>query len=363
MVDVYSHIMDVKNYGMETVFLQKWRSNLFRMFEQNTKYLNFSQVQEVGSRVIIQVNNLILTFLSCYYVMEGSFSLGTLFAVQYLIGTSNAPLVAIADFMNQTQLTLISLQRIQAFNHKPSDVLNENTNIIPRYKDLSIQNISFRYPNGKIALSQISMFMKYGGKYGIIGSSGCGKSTLLKIINGIFEPTVGLYSVGSSNSHALGYANMRSFISACLQENIVFRGTILENIIGGNPYDENRLIKVVEVACIRREIETLSISYDTHIGDDGINLSKGQQQRLLIARTLYKKAEVYLFDEITNYLDEVMRNKIISKIDDFLADKTRIYVSHHTEFLKDASLIYCLHSGCLIDFGSFNDLVERKRII
>lgn len=362
IIDMYTHIVDIKNCSLENIFTKKWCSNLNNIFEQNTRYLNFSQIQEVGSRLIIQSNNLILTFLSCYYVLDGTFTLGTLFAVQYLIGIMNPPLSAIADFLNQTQLTLISLQRIQAFNHKAMDSLPNSEIVVPKYKDLNLHGVSFSYPNGKIAVSQLSLYLKFGNKYGIIGSSGCGKSTLLKIINGILEPTYGNYIICNTNSKALGCHVIRRFVSAYLQENTIFNGTILQNIVCGNLYDEARLLKVVEISAIRREIEVLPLSYNTVIGSGHINLSRGQQQRLLIARTLYKDADVYLFDEITNCLDYSTGNKIISKIDLFLSEKTRIYVTHQTEYLKDAASIYCLNSGFLIDFGKYEELCERNRI-
>lgn len=363
IIDSYTHISDIKLFAMEHTFMKQWRSNIYRMLEQNTKYLNFSQLQNAGSQIFIHTNNLVLTFMSCYYVIDGSFSLGTLFAVQYLIGSITPPLVVFADFMNQTQLTIISLRRIQAFNHRAEEGAGIKNNIIPKYKDILLQNVSFRYPNGKSALSQINFKLNYGKKYGIIGPSGCGKSTLLKILCGLFEPTIGKYYIGNTNSTSFEILNFRNFISTYLQENSVFRGSVLKNITGSDyDFDEGRLIKAVETAAIRRDIESLPVSYNTIIGNDGTNLSKGQQQRLLLARALYKNADIYLFDEITNSLEENLGKRIVEKIDILLSDKTRIYVTHQTHLLMDCETIYCFNNGYLIDFGKYDELKERKRI-
>lgn len=362
IIHSFLHITDIKTHGLEELFQQKWRANLFQIFDQNTRFLKFSQIQETGNRLLIYINNLTLTFISCYYVIEGAFTLGTLFAVQYLIGVISSPLNVISEFLNQSQLTLISLQRISTFNHSPLDKYTaiDNT-VIPKRKDINIQGIVFRYPNGKIALSHVSIYLKYGEKYGIIGQSGCGKSTLLKIIGGLLEPTIGNYLIGTTNAASLGLIPIRQFIASCLQEDSLIQGSILQNIVGTtNDYNEDKLIKVVEIASIRREIEALPNSYNTVINRGNDIFSKGQQQRILIARTLYLDADIYLFDEITNCLDESMGHNIIHKIDAFLESKTRIYVTHQQDYLKDASRIYRLQSGCLINAGTYEELMEKK---
>lgn len=363
LIEAHSHIADIKLFKLYNFFTLRWRSNLIEILNQNTKYLNFSQIQNVGSQVLIQTNNLMLTFFSCYYVIEGTFSLGTLFAVQYLIGSLSLPLSTIADFFNQTQLTMISLRRIQAFNHRASESAKQYHAIIPKRKDLILHGVTFRYPNGKIALSQISLYLEFGGKYGVIRSSGCGKSTLLKLLCGFLEPNAGKYFIGNTNSIALSQCEFSSFCSACLQDNHLYHASILQNITGSEvEYDEDRLIRAVEISAIRRDIEGLPESYHTILGQCETNLSKGQQQRILIARTIYKEADIYLFDEIINSLETSLGSKIIEKIDIFLKDKTRIYVSHQTQSLKDASRIFVIQQGYLVDMGSYDELVERKRI-
>lgn len=363
IIDSYTHICDIKLFSLEQTFMQQWRSNIYKMFEQNTRFLNFSQLQNAGSQILIHANNLILTFMSCYYVIDGTFSLGTLFAIQYLIGSINSPLVVFAEFMNQTQLTIISLRRIQAFNHRAEEDTGVKNNIIPKYKDILLQNVFFKYPNGKTALSQINIKFSYGKKYGIVGPSGCGKSTLIKILCGLIEPSNGKFYIGNTNSTSLDPFNFRDFTSSCLQENSIFRGSVLKNITGSDyDFDEGRLIKAVETAAIRRDIEGMPTSYNTIIGNDGTNLSRGQQQRILLARTIYKEADIYLFDEITNSLEENLGKKVIEKIDILLSKKTRIYITHQTNLLTDCEIIYCLNNSYLIDFGKYDELKKRNRI-
>lgn len=167
--------------------------------------------------------------------------------------------------------------------------------------------------------------------------------------------------IGTTNSSSIGHDNLIKFISVYLQDSSIFHGTILENIVCDNAnIDEDRLIKVVETASIRREIEQLNNSYNSIIGDGSNMLSKGQQQRILLARTLYKEADIYLFDEVTNCLDESMGKRIISKIDLFLKDKTRVYVTHQKEMLNDANLIYFIHQGYILKNGTYEDFYGKE---
>lgn len=156
---------------------------------------------------------------------------------------------------------------------------------------------------------------------------------------------------------------MRKHISIVLQENKLVAGSILENIVGDtNNYNENRLIKAVETACIRTEIEILPEAYNTLVEGENKKLSKGQVQRILIARALYREADIYLFDEIDDGVSLLVNKRITEKIDKYLQEKTRIYVTHRTESLEDADLIYVLNNGMLIDIGKYNELKERRRI-
>lgn len=249
------------------------------------------------------------------------------------------------------------------FNNQPDDESKTGNQFIPKSRDIILRDIYYRYPDGSIGLNKISVNFQSGKKYGIIGASGCGKSTLLKLLCGIIEPSIGEMYLGSTNIKSIDWNEMRKHISIVLQENKLVAGSILENIVGDtNNYNENRLIKAVETACIRTEIEILPEAYNTLVEGENKKLSKGQVQRILIARALYREADIYLFDEIDDGVSLLVNKRITEKIDKYLQEKTRIYVTHRTESLEDADLIYVLNNGMLIDIGKYNELKERRRI-
>lgn len=363
MIQAYDNVVDIKGFNYVEKYLNKWKRNTLDLFKQNMSFFYYSQFQEVGGNVILQAKDIILTYLSCSFVLDGDITLGTLFAIQYILGTLNAPLYKFADFFNQFQLVMISLQRIANFNNLPDDRPKEGVVFIPKSRDIVLRNVGYRYPDNTVGLVRINMNFSMGKKYGIIGHSGCGKSTLLKLLCGIIPPEIGDMWLGSTNIKSIDWVQLREHISIDLQENRLIEGTILENIAGNtNEYDEDRLIKCVEIARIRDEIEALPDAYNTLIEGDNRKMSKGQAQRLLIARAIYKKADIYLFDEIANCLSPDLEKNIVNRIDSFLADKTRIYVSHRTESLKDSDLMIAMENGMIVDIGKYEELEKKKRI-
>lgn len=362
IVDIYRSIFDIKTFGLDTTFGNKWRSIIVAQHRQNIRYLNFSQMQDVGANVISQGKDIALTYIACYFVLKGEITLGGLFAIQYILGMISSPLTRLASFLDQTQLAVISLHRIIAFNKQEEEVNKEkeNNSFIPRFKSLLLDDISFRYPDGTVALKNISLRIQLGQKVSIVGQSGCGKSTILKILCGLLPPSTGTYYIGTSNTKALNWRILRNeHISTLLQENTLIDGNILDNIIGDDSFDETRLIHAVEGASIRREIEMMPDGYHTLIGNGHRKLSNGQKQRLLIARTLYKEANIYLFDEMTNGLNSNFEKRIIDKIDDIKKDALRIYVSHRGDALINSDIIIVLDRGRIVDYGTHEELLKR----
>lgn len=364
VIDIYKHMFDIKLFGLHERFENKWRSIIVDQHKQNIRFLKFSQMQDVGANIIAQGKDIALTYIACYFVLQGEITLGSLFAIQYLLGMISSPLAKLASFMDQTQLAVISINRIIAFNKQEEDVPKEKENwsFTPIIKYIVLDGIAFKYFEGTIALKNISLRMNIGQKVSIVGPSGCGKSTVLKILSGLLTPSLGEYYLGTSNTKSLNWNVLRDeYFSTFLQENEIIDGTILENIIGDiKNFDESRLIHAVEGAYMRREFEMMPDGYNTLVGNGNRKLSNGQKQRLLLARALYKETEIYLFDEITNGLSIEFEKKIIDKIDQQKSKSLRVYVSHRGEALVNSDLIIVLDKGHIVACGTHNELLKQR---
>ncbi len=364
LIQCYSRLTDVKLFNLSRKVESDWCSCVSRLLNHQLTLFRFSQIQEVSTSLLLRSKDIIMTYLACSSVISGDLSIGGLFAVQYLTGMLNGPLNKIAVFMDQSQVAMVSMQRISVFESQQDEVdaSKQGSGVfIPRHKHITLSNVSYRYPDGTIALRSVSLRFLIGQKIGIIGKSGCGKSTLLKLICGIVKPSSGDMFVGSANVNSLNWNELRkSEFCAMLQGNSIFEGSILDNIICSNDYDETRLVQSVEIANIRDEIEKLPMAYKTIIGDGARSLSTGQIQRLLIARTVYHESKVYLFDEMANGLSNRLEERIVKRIDSAKSDALRIYVTHRAEAIVDADLIIVFEDGRLADIGKHDDLISRS---
>lgn len=362
-IEIHKTSHDIKIFNLIDRFQNKWRNNLIDQHEISITFLKVNQIHEFGAALINQVKNLGLTYLTVYYVLNGEMSLGILFSIQYIIGNLNGPLNQVVSFLNQTQLAHISLSRVFEFYNYSNRVEKDKQTFkfIPKHKDIRLQNINKRFPDGTFGLRSFSLEIKQGQKVGIVGKSGCGKSTLLKTIAGISEPSSGDIYIGTSNIQGLNIDYFRNEISMVLQDSKLFEGSVLENITGVTVgYNEDKLIKAVEGALIRREIESWKDGYNTQLEGANKKLSMGQYHRVLLARALYKDASIYLFDEISSSLSNDIEQKIFDKIDKILNDKTRLIVSHRLAPIIDCDVIYVIENGVLAEAGTHTSLVNNK---
>lgn len=363
IIQSYDSAVDIKMNNLMGHFSVRWNQLVAMLHRQQLALFRFSQVQDALSNLIIQSKDILITYLSCSYVLDGNLTLGSLFAIQYLSGMLNGPLLKLVMFMDQSQIAQISLQRMSVFNNQPDEVEANKYGIgvfVPRHQHITFDQLSYRYPDGTVALRAFTMRFAHGQKIGIVGRSGCGKSTLLKLMCGLLSPTAGDIYIGSANTKSMNWDDLRrSEFSTVLQDNDLFDGTILTNIICSEPYNETRLVQCVEMAQMRDDIERMPLSYRTVVGHGGKNLSAGQKQRLLIARALYRDAKVLLFDEMANALPTLMEQRIVDKIDIHRANALRIYATHRAQAIKNADLILVMDNGRLVDMGRHDYLAAK----
>ncbi len=236
-----------------------------------------------------------------------------------------------------------------------------NLNLIEK---ISLEDISFTYP-GKEAptLNQINISISANSIIGIVGESGSGKSTLINILLGLIEPQEGLLKIDSTTINAKNRRSWQNTIGFVAQSIFLSEGTISENVAFGIPRDEINLEQVqtaLELAHLSELIKSLEQGIHTNVGERGVQLSGGQRQRIGIARALYHKAEVLVFDEATSSLDGITEKIIIEAIHEFSRRKTIIMVAHRLKTVKKCDLIFFIDKGKLVDKGTFEELVDRN---
>ncbi|MGE5328273.1 MAG: ATP-binding cassette domain-containing protein, partial [Deltaproteobacteria bacterium] len=209
--------------------------------------------------------------------------------------------------------------------------------------------------------NHINLTIPQGKVTAIVGTSGSGKTTLVKLLLGFYPPTSGSIKIGETDLSNYRQNWWRSKCGAVMQDGFIFSDTIANNIaIGDEDIDKTKLHYAVRMANIREFIEGLPLSYNTIIGSEGVGLSQGQKQRILIARAIYKNPDFIYFDEATNALDANNERVILGNLDEFFSGKTVVVVAHRLSTVRNADQIIVLEKGQIVERGSHEELTVGK---
>lgn len=343
----------------------EWEGLQASLFKLNFKSLSLNQYQQAGAFFINQGKNIFITYLVAKSVLEGDLTLGSMLAIQYIIGQLNSPVEQLIIFTQQAQDAKISLERLNEIHRLENEEISERsyTNNISDNHTIQLINLSFTYTGaGNLPiLSNINVEFPGGKITAIVGSSGSGKTTILKLIQKFYENYDGEIKIGENNLKYLSPYYWRSLSGSVMQDGYIFSDTISKNIaISDESVDYSRLIKACKVANILSFIESLPLGFNTKIGAEGNGLSTGQKQRILIARAVYKNPIVILFDEATNALDANNEKTIIENLHEFFLGRTVIIVAHRLSTVKNADKIVVLEKGQIIESGNHKELTQKK---
>ncbi len=245
----------------------------------------------------------------------------------------------------------------------PDFVRQPAANPIPFQQHISVQHLSFRYsPQTPWVLKDVNLCIPKGGRIGFIGSTGSGKSTLLDIIMGLLVPTEGRLTIDGQEIKSGNTRGWQAHIAHVPQVIFLADGTIEDNIAFGQPasqIDRQRVVQAAKQARIADIIETWPEQYQTLVGERGIRLSGGQRQRIGIARALYKKSDVFIFDEATSSLDNETEQAVMEAIDGLSDTLTVLIIAHRLTTLKGCTQIVELDDGGIRRIGSYRDIVTN----
>jgi len=369
--NVYQLITGMQEIKLNNCEKQKrweWERIQAKLFKVSVKGLMLSQNQKAGSMLINQIKNILISFIAAKAVVEGNMTLGMLVAVQYIIGQLNSPLNEFIGFVRAGQDAKISLERLGEIHDKDEE--EENTDVfknyeLPKNKDISIDNVSFHYegPKSPRVLNNVNLHIPQNKITAIVGASGSGKTTLIKLLLGFYPPGEGVIKIGGIGLTQFSMEMWRSTCGVVMQDGFIFSDSISSNIAVGEDYpDKEKLLFAVRTANIEDYIEGLPLRYNTKIGQEGVGLSQGQKQRILIARAVYKNPEFLYFDEATNSLDANNEKVILENLNEFYEGKTVITVAHRLSTVKNADQIVVLEKGEIVEVGAHDELVNKKGI-
>ena len=343
----------------------EWEDVQADLFNVQMKSLKLQQTQEAGSIFINELKNIVITVVAATAVIHGQLTLGMMLAVQYIIGQLNSPVEQLMSFFYSVQDVRISLERINEI-HRMDDENGKQgleTSVTDETKGIDIENINFKYdPHAlKTIIDNVSLTIPKGKVTAIVGASGSGKTTLIKLMLGYYPVLGGQITVGGTEVNTLNKKWWRRQCGVVMQDGVIFSESIARNIaVDDGEIDKERLQKAAEIACIHDYVMGLPLKYNTKIGRDGVGLSQGQKQRILIARAVYKNPNYIFLDEATNSLDANNERMIVEHLDEFYKGKTVVIVAHRLSTVKNADQIVVLDKGKVVEIGNHEELTAKR---
>jgi len=364
LVQLISGIHEIKQHNVELQKRWEWEGIQKKIYDINQEFFGIEQQQKMGANFINDLKNIIITVVAAQAVIapDQIMTLGTLVAIQYIIGQLNGPMEQIINFLSQAQDAKISIERMNEIHQGTAKEDIENTlNILPEEGDITFENVTFQYsgPSSPVVLRNINLHIPAGKTTAIVGSSGSGKTTLLKLILGTYKPTKGVVKLGDVNLSTINGRLWRDQYSVVAQDGYIFSDTITGNIAFGESIaDKRNVIRAAKIANIQNHVEKLRLGYSTIIGPDSV--SGGQKQRYLIARAVYKSPEYLFLDEPTNPLDTYNEMVIMENIEDYFVDKTIVVVAQRLSTIINADHIIVIEDGEVIEQGTHDFLLTIR---
>lgn len=270
-------------------------------------------------------------------------------------------------------MVFVSIVMVQASNRRIVEVLDENSDItnpispVEKVLDGSIKftNVNFSYnkKGDNCVLKDINLEIKSGQVVGIIGGTGSSKTTLVSLLPRLYDVYSGTVEIGGEDVRKYDLKVLRDSVAIVLQKNILFSGTIKDNLKWGN---ENATDEQIVQACKAADADTFISSfpdgYDTELGQGGVNVSGGQKQRLCIARALLKNPKILILDDSTSAVDTATEGRIHETLKELVPDTTKIVIAQRISSVKDADVIFVLDEGKISGYGTHDELIANNEI-
>ena len=345
----------------------EWETIQMRLYKVLMKGLSLGQIQSNGANFINQLKNIIILIVAAENVVRGRITLGSMMAIQYIIGQLNAPINSLITFFQSAQDARLSIKRLAEIHNELSeeDELSQHTTTVaPQPGNISLVNASFRYGGTtRWVLNNVNLEIPQGKVTAIVGTSGSGKTTLLKLILKLYKITQGEIRVADENILTINTDQWRGQCGVVMQDGFIFSDTVARNITESSsdePLDKERLKNAVEISNLHALIESLPNGYTTNLGYNGVSLSGGEKQRMLIARAVYKNPSYLFLDEATSSLDANNEKEILGKLSQFYKGRTVLIIAHRLSTVKNADQIVVMSKGSIVECGTHEQLVATK---
>ena len=356
----------VKSFTREDFEIKKFEKVSNKIYTIFKKAENIIALNGPLMQASIYTSMLLIAWIGSKLIVSNTLTTGELMVLFTYIMQIMGSLMMLSMIFIVIVISKESCQRVCEILDEEIDLKN-NEKCIKTFKDASINfnNVSFSYVNksNKLCLKNVNLHLDSGECVGIIGSTGSGKSTLVQLIPRLYDVTSGEILIGNVNVKDYDLFTLREKVAMVLQKNTLFSGTINDNLRWG---DENatdsEIKKACEISCSKEFIELFPDKYETHIEQNGTNVSGGQKQRLCIARALLKKPKILILDDSTSAVDTKTDNTIRKYIKKIIPDTTTLIIAQRIQSIMDCDKIVVMENGEINAVGTHEELLKKSKI-
>lgn len=360
IVEFFEGVETIKSLKIEEKFGEKWKDTFFEQqdinYQKNKISIIFNSIISGGSTVY----PLIIALLGYNMVNLSLVSMGTVVAFLSLVQLFVQPLLNLLTTMAQFIMLKLYLKRINEILAIDDAKNNADKNIGDKIQEISVKNVFFRYSTFEPdVLKGVCITIESNQKIAIVGLNGAAKSTLLKCIGGLLWPIQGKICINGVSLTEINPDELRGEISYVNQEPVIFNASLRDNItLNDNDYNEDYLQEILRITLVDKLIEEMPAGMDTHISQDGMNLSGGQKQKIALARALLKKPKVLLLDEPTSSMDNLSEKHILDYIKEL--DLICIVISHRLSTIGHFDRIIVINDGKVEEEGTHEHLIHNR---
>ena len=363
--EVLTSIRTVKAFAREDYEEQRFETESLANVEAGLQARSIKAKLSPVVEVLVAIGTCLVLWYGARLAMAGQISAGVLIVFLLYLGKMYKPMRDLSKMTDTVSKAMVGYERIQEVLDIKSDVRDlRGARPAPRFKGrIEFKDVSFNYGTDKRVLEDLSFTIEAGQVAAIVGPSGTGKSTLVSLIPRFYDPASGSVAIDGTDIRQYRLKSLRDQISFVLQDTLLFRATIWENIAYGKPNASPAEIRrAADLANAREFIEEMPDGYDTMVGERGVTLSGGQRQRIAIARAIIRDTPILILDEPTAGLDAASEQAVIGALDTLMKGRTSVVIAHHLGTIRHADVIFVISDSALVEQGTHEELLAHNGV-
>ena len=361
--EVLSSIRIVKAFGREEYEQKRFEEESIESVDLALQARNIKAKLAPGVEIIVAFGTALVLWFGARQVLSGALTPGVLVVFFLYLGKMYKPMRELSKMSDTYSKALIGWERIKDFLSIDLQVRDlPGAQTAPNFQGaIELEHVSFGYLPGRLVLKDVSLQVKPGQVAALVGATGSGKSTLISLIPRFYDPQSGAVKIDGADVRKYKRKTVRQQISLVLQDTLLFRASIAQNIAYGKPEaTHSEIVEAARLANADEFVDRLPEGYNTMIGERGVTLSGGQRQRIAIARAIIRNSPILILDEPSTGLDAASEKLVLEGLERLMENRTTIMVAHRLATIQKADVIFVLRDGAIVERGCHEELLAAN---